>query len=289
MSELSVEQQDQEIGSLLEAVFLHYDYDFRGYSKTSLRRRILHWQKVSGISKLTEMQDRLLHDTSLFERFLVELTVNITAMFRDPSFYRSLRECIGEVYEKSGHIKVWCAGCATGEEAYSLAIVLQEMGVYDHARLYATDINEAVLRTAKSGVYPIDRMQEYTRNYQAAGGTHSLTDYFTADDRNVIAHDSLKKNIVFSNHNLAMDDVFSRVDIVVCRNVMIYFGKQLQNRIFELFRDSLEPGGLLCLGSKESAFFNESAAHFQEVDRREKIYRLVNPMAPAVLEIGDAQ
>ena len=267
------ENEDIEIRLLQEAVFLKYGYDFRGYSKPSLTRRVLHRLAKSGLSSVSEMQNRVLNDVAFFETLLRDLTINVTAMFRDPSFYRTVRQSVVPVLrEAGGHIKVWCAGCATGEEVYSMAFLLTEAGLYDHARIYATDIDEVVLRKAAAGVYPIDRMQEYTKNYQAAGGEKSFADYFTADDRSVIMGERLKKNIVFSDHNLVTDAVFGEMDLIVCRNVLIYFGKELQNRVFRLFYDSLRTGGFLCLGSKESARFNDSAGGFQDLVPGERIY-----------------
>ncbi len=275
MCEVELNNEAIEIRLLLEAIHLKYGYDFRGYSKSSLTRRVLQRFADSGLSSISEMQHRVLNDTAFFETLLLDLSINVTAMFRDPSFYLALRAIAVPALRKMGYVKVWCAGCATGEEVYSMAILLAEAGLHDHAQIYATDINEVVLRQAAAGIYPIDRMREYTKNYQMAGGQKSFADYFTADDRSVVMRESLKANLVFSDHNLATDAVFGEMDLVSCRNVLIYFGKELQNRVFKLFHDSLRPGGFLCLGSKESAAFNDCANRFHELSRPERIYRKI--------------
>jgi len=275
----SLDNEGIEIRLLLEAIYLRYGYDFRGYAKSSLRRRVLHRLAQSGLSTISEMQHRVLNDTAFFETLLLDFSINVTAMFRNPSFYLAVRNTVIPALREAGHIKVWCAGCATGEEVYSMAILLTEAGLYDHGQIYATDINEVILRKAAAGVYPIDRMQEYTKNYQMAGGVSSLADYFTADNWSVILRESLKSKIVFSDHNLATDAVFGEMDIIVCRNVLIYFGKELQNRVFKLFHDSLRAGGFLCLGSKESARFNDWADRFQAVSGPERIYRKIGDLS----------
>ncbi len=270
---MTADNEDIEIRLLLEAVFLKYGYDFRRYSKSTMRRRVLQQLRAADLPTVSSMQHRVLNDTAFFEELLLSLTVNVTSMFRDPAFYRALREQALPELTNRGPIKVWCAGCATGEELYSVAVLLWELGLYDNVRIYSTDIDEVVLDKAAAGVYALERMQEYTRNYQAAGGTRSLVDYVTANDDLVVMRDFLKRNIVFSDHNLATDGAFGEMDLIICRNVLIYFQEELRNRVLELFDGSLAEGGLLCLGSKESIAFSQYADGFIELPGQQRIYR----------------
>lgn len=262
-----------EIKLLLEAIYLKYGYDFRGYAQPTIKRRILHRVSSSGLKSISEMQHRILHDEQFFETLFLDLTVNVTEMFRDFSFYQALRKKIIPMLKTKPFLKVWHAGCATGEEVYSLCILLKEEGLYEKTRIYATDVNEEVLKKAKEGIYPIDRMKAYTLNYRKAGGLASFVDYYTARFDYAIMESSLKENIVFADHNLATDGVFGEMDLIFCRNVLIYFTKELQDRVFRLFRDSLCPGGFLCLGSKESIRFSECSNDFENVVKKEKIYK----------------
>lgn len=265
--------QDLEIGLLLQAIQQVYGYDFRGYNHTHVRRRILYRVNALGLRSVSELQHKLLHEEHFIEILLRDLSINVTEMFRDPSFYRCLRTEVIPVLKTYPFIKVWHAGCSTGEEVYSFAILLYEEGLLDRAQIYATDFNPIVLETARKGIYPVSRIKEYTQNYQASGGIYSFSDYYLARYDSVIIDNKLKKNIVFAEHNLVSDNVFAEVHIVICRNVLIYFNKDLQNRVLKLFANSLIKGGYLGLGAKESLMFTDVAGDFTLVDVNEKIYR----------------
>lgn len=262
-----------EIKLLLEAIFNKYGYDFRNYSKAHIKRRILHRLSASGLNSISEIQYKVLYDTDFFELILRDLSINVTEMFRDPSFYKYFREEVIPILKTYPFIKIWHAGCSTGEEVYSMAILLQEEGLYDRTQIYATDFNKIVIQTAKEGIYPINKIKEFTYNYQKAGGKNSFSDYYTAKYESVILNKSLKKNIVFAEHNLVTDSVFAEVNVVICRNVLIYFDKKLQNRVFDLFETSLIHGGYLCLGSKESLSFSNNFKKFTITNDKEKVYK----------------
>ena len=269
------ENENIEIDLLIQAIYLKYGYDFNDYSKASIRRRVLGRLSKSGLSTISEMQHKLLYDQRFFEELLLDLTINVSEMFRDPSFFKAVREMVAPALKKLPFIKVWHAGCATGEEVYSMAILLREEGIFDVATIYATDVNEAVLEKAKKGIFPIDKMKDFTRNYGLAGGLASFADYYTARYDGTIMDRGLRKNIVFSDHNLVTDGVFGEMDLIICRNVLIYFNRDLQDRVFGLFTDSLRTGGFLCLGSKETMMFSKYANSFETAVKKEKIYRRV--------------
>jgi chemotaxis protein methyltransferase CheR len=214
----------------------------------------------------------LLQEEKLLEEFIQEVSVTVTEMFRDPAFYKSLRAKVMKRLATYPFIKIWIAGCATGEEVYSIAILLQEEGLLSRSVIYATDINQKSLQMAKDGVYAVDNMKAYTSNYQKAGGTNSFSEYYKAKYNSVIFDKALKQNIVFAAHNLAVDKSFNEFQLIICRNVLIYFNQQLQNRVVDLFYDSLCPFGFLGLGSKESLLFSDKKKCFEDVDRREKIF-----------------
>ena len=263
-----------EIDLILEGIYNKYGYDFRNYSKAHVKRRLLNRLSASKLNSISEMQHKVLHDPKYFEILLRDLSINVTEMFRDPGFYLALRKEVIPILKTYPFFKVWHAGCATGEEVYSFAVVLKEEGIYDRAQIYATDFNHDVLDVAKKGIYPIDRIKEYTSNYQAAGGTQSFSDYYMANYNSVIYDQSLKKNLVFAEHNLVTDSVFAEVNLIICRNVLIYFNKELQNRVINLFHDSLINGGYLGLGSKETLQFTSKATKFDIVNGNEKIYKM---------------
>ncbi len=269
------ENEKIEFDLILQAIYQKYGYDFRDYAKASIRRRLRYRLSQSNLKSISEMQHKLLHDKEFFDTLLLDLTINVTEMFRDPPFFKALREIVIPELKKQPFIKVWHAGCSSGEEIYSTAILLKENGIYESSLIYATDTNEVVLDKAKSGIFPIEKMKDFTVNYRSAGGLASFADYYTARYDNAIMDNSLKKNIVFSNHNLVTDSVFGEMDMIMCRNVLIYFNKKLQDRVFRLFRDSLRPGGLLCLGSKETVRFSSHSDNFENVAEKEKIYRRV--------------
>src|SRR5919202_6684026 len=251
-----------EIELLLEAVYRRYGFDFREYAPASLKRRL--WRRVFGekLETISQLTDRLLHDAAAMERLLLDLSINVTSMFRDPSFYAALREKVVPQLRTYPFTRIWVAGCSTGEEVYSLAILLHEEGLYERTRIYATDINETVLQRARTGVFPLDKMREYTRNYIRAGGNGVFSDYYVAKYDGALFARSLIENVVFAQHNLVSDRSFNEFNVILCRNVMIYFDRPLQNRVIDLFHDSLEMFGVLGLGHKESLKFTKYAARY---------------------------
>ncbi len=267
------ENENIELDLLLEAIFRKYGYDFRKYSRAHIKRRLRHRLELSEIPTLSEMQRRILEEESFFDLILQDLSINVTEMFRDPSFYRAFRREVVPLLRTYPFIKVWHAGCATGEEVYSMAIVLHEEQLLKNTQIYATDFNQIVLQKAKEGIYPVERIREYTQNYQRAGGKGSFADYYTAKYDSVIIDNSLKEKVIFADHNLVTDSVFGEMNVIVCRNVLIYFEKPLQNRVIKLFLDSMKRGAFLCLGSKESIRFTKYVDSFEEVVPDEKIYR----------------
>ncbi|HIJ57591.1 MAG TPA: protein-glutamate O-methyltransferase CheR [Deltaproteobacteria bacterium] len=269
----NLENEKIEIDLLIQAIFRKYGYDFRNYAKASLSRRVQQRLSRSNLKTISEMQHKLLYDQSFFETLLLDLTINVTEMFRDPYFFKAIRTSVIPELKRQPFIKVWHAGCSSGEEVYSMAILLKEEGVAQTARIYATDTNEAVLQEAEKGIVSIGKMQQYSRNYMDAGGMSSFSDYYTARYESALLNKTLRKNVVFSCHNLVTDGVFGEMDLIICRNVLIYFNDELQNHVFGLFRDSLCPGGFLCLGSKESLMFTQCSDDFEIVAEREKIYR----------------
>jgi chemotaxis protein methyltransferase CheR len=265
-----------EIELLLEAVHRRYGFDFREYAQASLKRRLFRRMDAERVATISQLQDKLLHEPDCMERLLLDLSINVTSMFRDPSFYVAFREHVVPRLRTYPFTRIWCAGCSTGEEVYSLAILLQEEGLYDRTRIYATDINENVLATAREGVFPLDRMKQYTQNYVRAGGTRDFSEYYLAAYDSVRFSRSLTENVVFAQHNLAMDRTFNEFQVILCRNVMIYFDKRLQDRVHELFYDSLAMFGVLALGHKESINFTRHAKHYEALDVDERIYRKIS-------------
>lgn len=265
--------EELELDLLLEGVFRRYGFDFRDYARPSLRRRIWNQVRAEGLSTISALQDRVLHDAHGMERLLLMLSVNVTAMFRDPTFFRAVRETVVPLLRSYPYVRLWHAGCATGEEVYSMAILLEEEGLYDRCRIYATDMNEAVVRRAQAGIYPIEVMQEYTANYLRSGARGQFSDYYTARYDHAIFKQSLRRNVVFSHHNLVTDGSFNEFQMIVCRNVMIYFNERLQARVHELFFASLARFGLLALGRKESLVGTPHQHDYDELDAIERIYR----------------
>lgn len=262
-----------ELHLLLEAIFLRYGYDFRNYSKAHIKRRILHRLGTSQLSTVTELQDKILRDREFFGELLNDLSINVTEMFRDPDFYKSLRENIIPKLQTYAYFKAWHAGCATGEEVYSLAILFQEEGLLGRCQVYATDFNRKVLETAKEGVYQKLDMEQYERNYQLSGGKTKLSDYYKSMYGSVMFKKELSNRIVFADHNLVTDSVFADVNLIMCRNVLIYFEKELQEKVLGLFYESLVPSGILCLGTKESLKFSRFEQLFEVIDEKQKIYK----------------
>jgi chemotaxis protein methyltransferase CheR len=265
--------EDIEIDLLLEAIYQRYGYDFRSYTKASIRRRIMHRLGLSGMDNVTRMTERVLRDREFFVSLLNDLTVNVTDMFRDPEFYLAFRREVVPMLKTFPFLKIWHAGCATGEEIYSMAILLEEEGLYDRSIIYATDIDKNVLASAKKGIYPISSMRQFSENYRAAGGKGSLSDYYTAKYDGAILDQRLKRNIVFADHDLVTDQVFGEMNVILCRNVLIYFDRELQQRVFRLFFDSLDMGGVLCLGTKETLRYSGLEEAFESIDERLRIFR----------------
>ena len=273
---MEVEQlEDIEIQLLLEGMFRYYGFDFRNYASASIKRRIHESMHDEGTGSVSAFQDRVLHDAACLERFLNRLSVNVTAMFRDPSFYQTFREKVVPLLRTYPFVRIWHAGCSTGEEVYSMAILLQEEGLYDRCRIYATDISAEVLRTAREGIFPLASMQEYTANYISAGGKHFFSDYYTAHYDNVLFDTALKRNLIFSEHNLVTDSSFNEFHVILCRNVMIYFNKTLQARVHDLIYESLTMFGVLGVGNKESLKFTPREHSYEELHPRDRLYRKV--------------
>ena len=264
---------DLEIKLLMEGLYQVYGYDFREYSEASLRRRVTQWLSGSGFATLSLAQSHLLRDRGLFDSLLRGITVNVSEMFRDPLFFKIIREQVVPYLKTYPFVKIWHAGCATGEEAYSMAILLLEEGLKDRFRIYATDINEEVIRKAQQGIYPLQELQRFTRNYQQAGGIASFSDYYTARYDHAILSSSLRENIVFAAHNLAIDADFGEMNLILCRNVMIYFKQPLKERVLGLFDRSLVSGGYLCLGTKESLDRREISERYEAITPRMQVYR----------------
>lgn len=264
-----------EIDLLLQAIFRQYGFDFRSYACSSLKRRL--WKRIEAeqLRTVSELQDRVLHDPAVMDRLLLDLSVNVSAMFRDPTFYAAFRTGVIPMLRTYPFVRIWHAGCSTGEEVYSTAILLEEEGLYDRARIYATDINEVVLRRARQGIFPLDKMQEYTQNYLMAGGKRSFSEYYTAKYDGALFNPALIRNVVFAQHNLVTDRSFSEFNVIFCRNVMIYFDRSLQEQVHELFYQSLPTYGILALGRKESLRFSRYEECYEPLDARERIYRRV--------------
>jgi chemotaxis protein methyltransferase CheR len=266
-------KEKAEIDLFLQALDRCYGYDFRSYAQASIRRRVRRLREKSGLPTISDMIPKLVHDQAFAASAIQEFSIAVTEMFRDADCYRALRKEVVPYLRTYPFIRVWHVGCATGEEVYSLAIVLQEEGLYDRATIFATDFNEGVLEKAREGIYGLKEMRQYTENYFKAGGSRSLADYYHARYDSVIMRQSLKVNLTFANHNLVTDGVFGEMHLILCRNVLIYFGKMLQNRVLRLIADSLIHSGFLCLGSKELLDYSEVSGLFKVVDRSARIYQ----------------
>lgn len=265
--------EDIEIRLLLEAIYLRYHYDFRGYSLASVKRRLRHAGERFGCPSISRLQDRVLHDPGFWPQLLAVMTVQVSEMFRDPSFFRAIREKVVPHLRTYPSLKVWIAGCSSGEELYSFAILFREEGLEERTLFYATDINPEALRRARAGVYDLDRIQQFTENHRQSGGCSSLSDYYTAAYGGARFDHTLRDRAVFSDHSLVTDEVFAEVHLISCRNVLIYFDRELQDRAVGLFREALVRRGFLGLGSKESLSFSAHADAFTEFSRGEKIFQ----------------
>jgi len=262
-----------EIELLLDGVFRHYGYDFRSYAFSSLRRRFRKRLEAEGLQTFSALQDLVLHDPEAMERLLRDMSVNVTGMFRDPTFFLALRQNVVPILRTYPFVRIWHAGCATGEEVYALAILLEEEGLYERSRIYATDMNADALEKSKAGIFPLARMREYTANYIQAGGARSFSEYYTANYDAALFDPKLRRNVLFAQHNLATDTSFSEFNLILCRNVLIYFDRALKERVYKLFADSLASLGILSLGRRESLRFTAAEAEYEEFDPRERIYR----------------
>lgn len=272
---VSIDIPEEQYTTLIREMKVGYGYDFTHYSRASMFRRINRFLIAKHLKGVEELIQKVATDKFFFEGFLLELTVNVTEMFRDPSFYKSLRTKVLPYLKTYPNIRIWDAGCSSGEETYSLSILLKEENYLHKSRIYATDINHRVLEVAKEGIYPISLMKDYSRNYLNAGGKGSLSEYYHAKYNSAIFNDELSKNFVFSVHNLAMDSSFNEFNLIVCRNVLIYFQRELQERVLELFKDSLPIYGYLALGNKESIRFSHIEKNFEVVDAKERIFRRI--------------
>jgi chemotaxis protein methyltransferase CheR len=267
--------EEIEVALLLEAIFRRYGFDFREYAPASLKRRLWRRAHAEGLETISALQSRLLHDPACMEQLLLDLSISVTTMFRDPSFYTAFREKVVPLLKTYPFARIWVAGCSTGEEVYSLAIVLEEHGLLERTRLYATDINEAVLERARLGVFSLEKMREYTQNYLLAGGTRAFSEYYLANYDGAVFDRRLVENAVFAQHNLVSDRGFNEFHAIVCRNVMIYFDRSLQGRVFQLFHDSLIRFGVLALGHKETIRYSGFVDRYEELDGVEKLWRKI--------------
>ena len=267
--------EELEVELLLTAVARRYGYDFRQYSAASLHRRLRRAMLEEHVRTLSGLQERLLHDPGALARFVSTLSVHVTGMFRDPPVYKAIRQRVVPMLRTWPFVRIWHAGCSTGEEVYSLAVVLREEGLLERCRIYATDLSDELLETASRGVYPLRAMREYTAAYHQAGGRADFSAYYTADSRHAILREDLRKNIVFSQHNLVSDGSFNEFHMILCRNVMIYFDKDLRDRVQELLHESLVMFGVLVLGTRESLRFSPVADRYEALDEALRLYRRV--------------
>jgi chemotaxis protein methyltransferase CheR len=262
-----------EINNVLQVIKHTYGYDFTNYAKASLQRRVIKFMGDSKMDSIYDLKFRLLNDPATFQQFIETITVNVTELFRDPSFYKMLGEKVLPTLASYPIIKIWHAGCSSGEEVYSMCILLHEAGLLQRTRIYATDINPSNLKKSIAGIIPLHLMKDYTTNYIQAGGKYEFSDYYTARYNKALIKNEIRKNVVFSQHNLVTDNVFNEFQLICCRNVMIYFDKELQNKVTRLFYESLSPLGFLTLGSKESLLFSDVRNEFETIDRASRIFR----------------
>ncbi len=262
-----------EISLLLEGIYQLYGYDFRNYIYSSMRRRIRHRIRIENLSNISALLEKVLHDYQVMERLFADFCIHVTEMFRDPDFFLTLRTRILPVLKDKPIIRIWSAGCASGEEVFSMAILLYEEGLHDKTMIYATDMSDKIINKAKQGVFPLSRMKLYTQNYINSGGARSFSDYYKVVDDKAIFTPCLGRKVIYAQHNLASDESFNEFDIIICRNVLIYFNRVLQEKVHKLFYDSLCVQGFLGLGNKETLDFSDVAHCYDNVDIKEKIYR----------------
>ncbi len=262
-----------EIELLLNALYHSSGYDFREYARASLKRRLLQRLANENLQYLSQMLPLILYDSAFQHKILMDLSINVTDMFRDPDFFLALRKDIIPILKTYPFVNIWHAGCATGEEVYSMAIILAEEGFYDKVNIYATDCNAKIIQEAKQGIYPVHRIQQFTENYHIAGGRHHFSKYYHSKYQQAKIDEGLKKNIIFASHNLVSDHIFAKMQLIICRNVMIYFNQTLKDKVLQLFFNSLTYKGFLCLGKKETLNFSNTEACFTPYRETERIYQ----------------
>jgi chemotaxis methyl-accepting protein methylase len=267
------ELEEIEIKLLLEGLYQLYGYDFRSYVRGSIGRRILNRMKAERLPTITALLEKVLHEPGVLERLLNDFSIRMTEMYRDPSFFAAFRKEVVPLLRELPEIRIWHAGCATGEEVYSMAILMQEEGLWEKTKIYATDMNEQALIAAQNGAFPLKKMQQYTKNYLKAGGKMAFSEYYTTDHQFAYFSPSLNENLIFAQHNLVSDSSFNEFQVILCRNVMIYFDNTLQQQVHGLFFDSLADGGFIGLGSKESILGMPKGMKYVEFNPCEKIYR----------------
>lgn len=270
---INIQYEEMEVDFLLEAIYRLSGFDFRQYNKSSISRRIHNRMKINGIPTITGLLEKVIHEEDFLEQLLNDFSINVTEMFRNPSFFKAFREEVVPILREYPEIRIWHAGCATGEEVYSMAILLEEEGLKDKAVIYATDMNEQVLEKASKGIFPIQKMQAYTKNYMLAGGSKAFSEYYKTDSQHAYFHPSLLENIIFAQHNLVTDQSFNEFHVIICRNVLIYFNSELQEQVQQLFYQSLSPEGVLGLGDKETLKFSRVMENYQELVGSERIYQ----------------
>ncbi|WP_140485101.1 CheR family methyltransferase [Flavobacterium sp. GSA192] len=264
-----------ELDELLYTIKRQFDYDFSDYSKASMLRRINRFMAINNMKNTVDLKFELINNPSIFQDFINEIVVNVSEFFRDPSFFKSLQQKVFPYLESYPKINIWSAGCSFGEETYSLNILLKENNLYAKSRIYATDISTNAIERSRKGIYDNSNFKDYVKNYYECGGKESLKNYFVSDEKHSMIQSELKQNILFSNHNLVADGVFKECQLILCRNVLIYFNNNLQNKALELFYESLPVHGFLAIGKKESLRFSSVYENFKKIDREEKIYQKI--------------
>lgn len=272
---LNAQHEALEIDFLLEAIYRLSGFDFRKYNRSSISRRIHNRMNINGIETITGLLEKVIHEEDFLEKMLNDFSINVTEMFRNPSFFKTFRNEVVPILREYPEIRIWHAGCATGEEVYSMAILLEEEGLKDKTVIYATDMNEQVLEKASIGAFPIEKMQAYTKNYMLAGGNYAFSEYYKADHQYAYFHPSILENIIFAQHNLVTDQSFNEFHVIICRNVLIYFTTQLQEQVQHLFYESLSPQGFLGLGDKETLRFSQVMENYKEIAVNERIYQRI--------------
>lgn len=269
----SIDNEELEVDLVLYALLKKSGFDYRNYSKSHIKRRLNHRLAVSGFLRYSDLIPKIIYSQDFLETIISDLSINVTEMYRDPEFFKEVKELLFPYIMTYPFIKIWHAGCSSGQEVYSMAILLKESNIYEKSQIYATDFNSIILNKAKEGIYPLEYIKKYSNSYREGGGEFSFGDYYTTTNETAQILPSLKKNILFSFHNLVTDGVFGEMNVIVCRNVLIYFDKELQGKVLRLFYDSLTPGGFLCLGSKESIRFSDVEHLFEVISSDNKIFR----------------